>query len=241
MKKLLLLTTVSAFAVCLVFLGSCFKEELITQSISGKVSLYLYDKKFQDNGMSVYLVSNDGTQVSETNDLGEYSFQDVPEGSYDLHFEHNGFGTYKIFNVTHNSIGPTDIDSVLKLQTQSHIQITQTSTSVVSDTVMIEGLCEPGPSSPYSSYLRVLFGRDPGTNPLNYEYYSPIYSTIYNPAILTFNKVELYSMGFQTGDKVYFYLAGESLFSNEYFDPNSGIQMFPNLNEEAGTGSFIVP
>ena len=124
---------------------------------------------------------------------------------------------------------------------KSATQVSNIQSSTVSDTVVITANTNPAGSIGTSVYTRLLFSKDPNLSVMNFEYFTPVYVSKNNPISFRFSAAELISFGFQKGDKIYVNVSGESFWGNDYFDPNMGHQIFPNLLYSAEIVDFIVP
>jgi hypothetical protein len=236
------------FSLAFISLFSCKKETIeipaptLLYDISGSVSLYDDGVTMvSDSGM---LVSIEGSNplVSATTDAnGDFRLEEVEKGTYTLSYSKTGYGTYKIFGVDHTTNDPTIITMTPSLGQKSATQVSMTQANVINDTVVITANTNPAGNIGTSVYTRLLFSKNSNLGAMNFEYFTPVYVSNNNPISIRFSAAELISFGFQKGDKIYVNVSGESFWGNDYFDPNMGHQIFPNLLYSAEIVDFIVP
>jgi hypothetical protein len=93
---------------------------LDTGTLNGKLSVYdEYSWPLPDlSGVKVSLTVNNTAQSVLSDKSGNYQFNGLPAGTYNLSFEKNGYGTMKMFGVSHfaPSILPTVVPEVFILQ-----------------------------------------------------------------------------------------------------------------------------
>ena len=257
MYKLPLLNCLIAI-LCLIGGLSCSSNSNETPTPAGGTlsgSVQLWDDKLttSTDNSGVTITVNDLTNTSATTDAaGKYTFATLPYGLHDFTVSKAGYGSYKLFGVSHNSasISSSSISGTVvpaiqfgKLSTTSI-----TSLSVSGNTyngnpgVSVLYSVSPTPTSVNRGYARYFLSTDQGVSNTNYKYASPIVSVLNNNVTGGFTKDDLLTAGFKSGQPVYLRLYGESVQSNTYTDPNIGIQAFPNLNLTTPSAvSFVMP
>lgn len=221
--------------------------------LSGTVQLWDDKLTTLTDNSGVTVTVTDLTSTSTTTDAaGKYSFATLPYGLHDFTVSKAGYGSYKLFGVSHNpisitssSISGTVVPAIQfgKLATTSVISL-----SVAGNTfngnpgVSVLYSVAPTPTAANRGYVRYFLSTDQGVSTVNYKYASPIVSVLNNNVTGGFTKDDLLTVGFRSGQTVYLRLYGESVQSNVYTDPNVGVQVFPNLNLTTPSAvSFVMP
>jgi hypothetical protein len=245
MRKLLffLIVSISFFA--------CTKDSKPTSVPSGNISgsLQTFDDKLtavsDASGFVVTLMNPGSTSMTTTTDAtGRFSFSNVPYDSYELSFLKSGYGTYRIFGLSHDSAS-TQIP---------HFSVGRTATTTVT-TLTVAGNTfqgEPGvrfnynvgsaPTTTNRAFVRYFLSTSNTVSPTNYTAFSELINFTNNSAETGFTTRELISMGFTSGQTVWVRMFGDSWRSNDYFDPNLRRRVFPNVNTTSPTAiSFVIP
>jgi hypothetical protein len=247
-------------AITSIMIAGCSKSKdttpvVETGTISGTVKLYDDKTNALTNasGVTVSIIGNDG-KVAVTASDGKFSIEGLPFDNYDLSFSKTGYGTYKIFGLTHQKQSNTPSGAVSTTQIARLINLGAVSTSSVSALNAIDATfngvpgieysysISPAPTNSNRGYTRAFLSKARNISPANYIAFSETKSVISNNAIGGFTAEDLYGLGFNSGDSVYVRIYGESFYSNDYTEPSSGKRVFPNLNAvSAESIGFKVP
>jgi len=254
-----MLTSRSVFGFLLfslVFI-SCKKDNNNTVTkgaITGTVTLWNDKTTSQTDASGVLVtIANLPGKTFTTSANGQFRFDDITFDNYDLVFTKAGYGTFKIYGVSHakpsGSTGTTQITTVVPaIQMGAQSTTTITAHTLVSTTfngnpgVSYSYSVSPAPSGSNRGYVRAFLSTSSSVSNTNYTAYSAVRSVLSSPANGGFSLEELNGFGFSSGQTVYIKLYGESFVSNDYTDPSTGKRVFPNLNTTSATAiSFIVP
>lgn len=239
------------FFLILTLATGCKKEEERIP-LSGKITgtIQTWDDKLVSTtdaeGFTVTITSLPNTSTT-TDANGKFSFENLPYDQYDFSFTKSGYGTFRIYGLTHqnNPVGLTNIPLIGMGRTST---TTITNLEVKSNTlngepgVSFNYAISPAPSTSSRAFVRYFLGKTPDVSNTNYTAYSNVinFSNLSNNT--GFTTTELIGMGFQSGQTVYVKLYGDSFKSNDYLDPNTGIRIFPNLNPTTVPAvSFVIP
>lgn len=238
--------------VFILLLFSCSREnntitEIEIGSITGEVNLFSSRGGFaSDENMQITI---EGSNIQGSNPLftvftdsvGNYTFEDMPYGRYDLRFEKEGFGIFKRGDIIHQS-EETIIELPETLSKKSTTGITQLTLSETETGIIISLVTSPPANTFNERYVRIFFNIGSETSPTIFEYFTPVLRAEFTPYIQSFTFEEFESLGFIPGATIFIKAYGESLFSNEYIDPNNGDMIFPNINPNTTSSvSFIMP
>jgi hypothetical protein len=175
-----------------------------------------------------------------TDENGEYLFEDLLFGTYNLVFEKEGYGTYKVFNILHKD-GATNISVIPSLGEKSTTEVDDLTQSQFEQSILVNVPCSPAASSSNTNYLRYFLGLTPQVSNIQHMVPSLGITSNDDPYVITLTKEELNGFGFDTGTTVYIRVYGDSFWSNSYTDPDEGVQ-YPNLNMNTVDAiSFVVP
>ncbi len=234
-------------------LSSCGEEENSAITTGGRMtgSVQVWNDKtssLSDKSGVMVTINNLSGKSTVTAADGSYSFDNVPLDTYDLTFAKAGYGMYKLLGIPHTSATattPTIIPAV-----QFGALSTTTITALAFDKSTYNGVpgvsyiysVNPTPSASNRGYVRAFLGPANAVSNTNYTAYSSLRSLSNNNVTGGFTADELYALGFNSGQTVFLKLYGDSLQSNDYKDPITGKQVFPNLNATSpATISFVVP
>ncbi len=238
----------ATFVLLLVLLVSCSKNDdpvAVTKAdITGSVNLYDEGTTPEEKtGMTVTVLGISPQISAITNTEGKFTLKDVPFGTYTLQYEKAGYGTYRKAGVVHANTGSsTAITSIPSLGRQSTTAITNLSVTQSASAVVLSATTNPAGNAGSRRYLRYFLSASPTVSKNEYGYVSPGFVAQINPYDATLTSANLAGWGFTSGQTVYAKVYGDSFWSNEYEDSNSGRKVFPNLNATASnTVSFIVP
>jgi hypothetical protein len=206
-------------------------------------SVNLYDEGTTQVESHDMTVSIFGTNISAITDVdGRFNLKDVPFGTYDLSYEKSGYGTFKKFNINHESAPTTVITNTPSLGQSSTTAITDLQVSLANDMVTFSITTNPSGNSSNRRYIRYFLSADSSVSNNNYNYYSEGLVVQINPYEATLSSTDLINAGFTSGQTVYVKAYGESFWSNQYEDTTLQRVVFPNLNPLAADAvSFVVP
>ncbi len=212
-------------------------------------SIQLWDDKtstITDNSGVVITVDDLTNTSAQTDATGKYSFGNLPYGLHDLTIAKAGYGSYRLFGVSHTTnANGTNLPAVQlgKLATTSVTSLTVSGTTYNgSPGVSVLYSVSPTPTAANRGYVRYFLSTDKGVSNTNYKHASSILSVLNNNTTGGFTKDDLLTAGFTSGQTVYLRLYGESVQSNAYTDPNIGVTVFPNNNSTTVPAiSFVMP
>ncbi|KPQ14401.1 MAG: Carboxypeptidase regulatory-like domain [Algoriphagus marincola HL-49] len=236
---------IGCFSVLPAFFFSCGGNETPepnpTQgSISG--SVFLYDEssnRVSPEGMRIVLEQNSSTELSSlTNSEGKFSFENIPFGTVNLRFEKEEYGTFKINEISHQSLS-TPITNIPSLGKKSTTQITELEVVTGNDSFTARVSTNPAGNSSNRRYIRFFFSTEDDISNENYQAFSPIFISQENPFERTFSRSELNEWGFTSEGDFYVRVYGESFWSNNYDDPSTGKTIFPNLNPTTVSAELV--
>lgn len=215
----------------------------ILYNISGSVLLFTEDGQFKDSyaGMKVKITDSDPILMVETDEEGNFTFEEVPKGTYSLSFEKDGYGTYKVFEVDHTGDENTFFTSSPSLSEKSTTSVSDVEAELEDESIVIETTLVQDANNSEPRFLRFFFSTSSDLSATKYEAYTDVYKVQINPSAHTFTRDILIKMGFETGETVYVKVVGESVFGNDYEDPDKEMRIFPNILWTDEGDSFIVP
>lgn len=212
------------------------------KNIIGSISLYDEGTNpVSNSGLAVSILDSDPLIKAITNDQGAFELKEVLSGSYTLVFRKPGYGTFKEFDVLHDQTENTYLTEKPSLGQKTSTSVGFLIANVSNDSLILTVSIDPVATPNNPRYCRVFFGDNQNLSPENFVYYTAPLLSINNPFELSFSSAELQSYGFQEGQNVFVNVAGESYFSNEYYDPLLERQIFPNLFWTSGVEHFIIP
>lgn len=231
-----------------VILYSCGSDDGISTppdptsgDISGSVNLYDEGVTQVDpSGMTVR-IEGLSAQATTGND-GSFSLDDIPFGTYTLVYEKAGYGTFKKFDIEHNSIA-TFIADAPSLGQQSSTQITDlTSGTAMNGDILIGGTTDPVANNSNPRIVRVFLSDQGTVSATNFRVALDATQVQITPFEYSFSQSDLLGYGFQSGQTVYVRAYGDSFFGNNYDDPILNRMIYPNLNATSAPAvSFVVP
>lgn len=239
----------SLYSIVLILsLFSCSKDdnsapaEVQLGSITGSVNLFGPRGGFaSDENMLVSIEGSNPLITTLTNEDGNYSFENLPYGRYDLRFEKEGFGTFKRGDIIHQN-EETVIELPENLSEKSATGVSQLTISETNTGVIISLVTSPPANTFNERYVRLFFNIGSETSPTIFEYFTPVLRAEFTPFMLSFTFQEFEELGFISGAPIFIRAYGESLFSNEYIDPNNGDRIFPNINlDTTNSVMFVMP
>lgn len=232
--------TLTALLLLVIFIFSdCTQSNSIPErvgstldsKVTGTVTLYNdLQSKVKAYGMTV---SIEGTSYTATTDSGgKYIFKDVKYGTYSFIFSKPGYGTSRIDTFKHVN-NNDQIPSIVPNKTMGAISstsITALAAEVDGDTIIIHPSTSPAATRDTARGVRFFYGTSASVSGSNYSGYSPVYGLKTGIGSVRVGKEDLYKLGFTPGSTVYVKAYGDSFFSSDYLDLNTGKRVFPNLN-----------
>lgn len=243
MKYLLLLFIGFSF----LFISACTLKNAPPQpnftSANAKGFVSLYDEgttPLSDSGMTVTASSFDTTISVVTDTAGKFFFEDLTYDTYNLTFEKENYGSFKIFDLLHDN-GVSFLTTVPSLGQKSSTEVVDLSQSQFEQSILVNATLNPPASATETKYIRFFMGLTDSISDSQYIEYSQQIVVNSDPAVLTLTQEFLNNTGFDSGTTVYIRVYGDSYWGNEYVDPVLG-QQFPNINPNAVPAiSFVVP
>lgn len=241
-------------AVISLFLFSCSKKDQapdtpVRGSLSGTIQAW-NDKTSSLTDASGILVkiSNLNNFSAVTDAAGRYTIDNVPYDIHDVEISKTGYGTLKVFGITHDGTGSNTGTIVPTISFGQLSTTTVTGLSVAGNTingtpgVSFNYVISPVPGTSNRAFVRYFLSTSPTVSSSEYMAYSIVYNFSNLSNITGFTTNELLGMGFSSGQTVYARMYGDSFRANDYLDPNTGQRVFPNINPAAAAAvSFIVP
>jgi hypothetical protein len=222
-----------------------------TGSITGRLSMYNeFSVALADYSGVVVTLSSGNLTVRDTSGFsGDYHFHGIPIGTYNLVFEYPGFGTYKVYGLSHFPTGlvQTHVQDVVMLQIPVKTAVVSLSSTSTSYYTIVNIYLDTSSLSyvQYNQNFMVLLGNDTSVSPNHY--------------LLKFNTVNqdpgggyTYPLGntdllayFQHGDTAYVRVATYNRYvfgspsatfmldlgsQSFYADPATGEYIYPNMS-----------
>ena len=254
MKNFVLLyLVVVSFGVSLI---SCSKKDS-TPSVPTSGNLFgtiqtWDDKTTSTNDMAgvTVTITNLANKSTTTDAQGRYTFTNLPYDQYDLEISKTGYGTHKVFGITHSydpasSVGTTQIPNISfgKKSTTTVTALAVNGNVVLGEPgVSFSYTVNPTPTPASRAFVRYFLSTAADVSPTKYLAASAVVNFSNGSGITGFSTSQLVGMGFTSGQTVYVKMFGESFITNEYFQPNLGYKIFPNLNLTSQPAvSFVVP
>lgn len=242
MKKL---SSVLMVIVLFSFFVSCTETvaPVLTGSISGFVELYEEDGS-RINDKSGVRVSIEGrNNYAYTNNDGRYSLENVEAGIFNIVFEKEGFGLYKIIAREFVGGGETYLYNIglTKLPTFNVTSLIITKTITPPYLRMSGNLSD---TRNYYRYVMLFFGKreDVSSDPKNYLFANTAYvyrdSTSYSISFL--DKENFIERGFNSGEIVHVAVYSISYGYWGVYDPETGREFFYNVGTSPVKSSFIL-
>jgi hypothetical protein len=196
-------------------------------------------------------ITNLANKSTTTDAQGKYSFANLPYDQYDIEISKTGYGTMKVFGITHAynaaaaTVGATQIPNISfgKKSTTTVTALSVSGNNVLGEPgVSFSYTISPAPTPASRAFVRYFLSTTSDVSPTKYFAASAVVNFSNGSAITGFSTSQLVGMGFTSGQTVYAKMFGESFITNEYFQPNLGYKVFPNLNLTSPPAvSFVVP
>lgn len=219
-------------------------EPETSANIIGSVNLYDESiNKVDNSGMSVRIEGLAHNNMTLTDAEGNFTFEDVPFGKYNLVYEKSGYGTYKLFDLEHSNTGnSTVIEEAKSLGQISSTSVTNLTVNASENQITIEVTTDPVANIGNTKYIRFFFSSQPNVSSENYDSVMETLIVQITPYALYLDAQSFDELGYQGGETVYVKCYGESFWGNNYTDQELGREIFPNVNPNSAiAASFIVP
>lgn len=247
-------------AYCLlgcILIASCSKKDTApVLPTSGNLTgnIQTWDDKLTSTtdmaGITVTLTNLANTSTT-TDAQGKFSFANLPFDEYDLEISKSGYGTMKLLGVTHaydpsaSTVGTTVIPgfSFGKKSTTTVTAFSVSGNNLSGEPgVSFNYTVSPVPTTASRAFVRYFLSNTADVSSTKYKAVSNVVNFSNLSAITGFTTSQLVGMGFSSGQTVYVRMYGDSFITNEYFQPNLGYKIFPNLNVTTVPAvSFVVP
>jgi len=239
---------IKTLTLLLLVLASCAKDEpdppdADKSDVFGSVKLFDEGQTQISNAGMVVSIEGTVPLISDTSDAdGDFRLKDVLFGNITVVYSKEGYGTYKLINLPHNNTGqhnqlPTPV--LGQLSSTSVIGLTD---SVGTDNVRLFITIDPEATVDGPKYVRLFFGL---VNTVDFNEYTSTFKLTFieqSPNEVLLTPIQLSNLGFSSGETVYVKVYGDSFYSNDYFDPGTGFQVFPNVSPvSASEVSFVSP
>ncbi len=242
-------------------LSACSKEDEFSLYLKGDIIGYAYcfdefGNKLEDfSGIQVY-TEPDRKYSAVTDPNGRYVLRGVINGTYDLSFEKEGFGTMKLQGVEHLGGKSTVMEYYYKDQAPfiyQNITAQINNIYLVNDTIQAS-VSHPGQNNPANLYMRFFFSSEEnfeiGSAPViknivlyNFDgaYRSSVLSEIedlpFEPGQTVYYKASIYTTTNAIMLFNYYYISG----IDTYYDYNTNTIIYPNLSNESEEFTFSMP
>jgi hypothetical protein len=196
----------------------------------------------------VFEKAGGGSGITAMSDAtGKYTVDDLAFGTYNLTFSKSGYGTFKLFGVIHQE--SPSLSTQIPNQALGKLSTTTVTGLVVASNIIDGGPgvrfnydISPAPSTSSRAFVRYFLSTNTNVSPTNYQKYTLLLSYSNTSNSTGFSKDSLTAMGFTAGQTVFARMYGDSWKSNDYKDPVSNKQVFPNINlTTVPAVSFLVP
>ena len=236
MKKSYL--SVSIILILALVIYSCKKDSSNNPpSNAGRIlgTVTLYDDRttaLTPEGMTVTI---DGTAFTAvTNASGQFSFDNVPNDTYNLTYSKADYGIFKLKGFVHT--GTASSSALVPGKTLGKISTTTVSTIAVTtnvDSVFLTATISPAATGASTRGVRFFYSTQSSISGTNYQTYSPVYTVRSATGSIRIAKSDLLAAGLLSGATIYVRAYGDAYFSNDYDDAATGKTIFPNLNQTA--------
>ena len=213
-----------------IFLYGCAVDHIppVTKgNIEGNVAVFNeYGSAAGDpSNVKVRLEGGNSIRETLTDKDGNWSFNDVPAGTYDIILSKEGFSTFKILRTPH--VGGT----LATVPYMNVIPLYQKTTQIITEAEVIKvgsAIGGRAKGTNIHQFFVAFIGHAGSNSPQNYvDYY---HRKI--PSGLAMEVWEYKAMGFKSGDKISIRFYGSIPIVYRYFDPEFNEMIFANLSED---------
>jgi hypothetical protein len=236
------------FILIPIIIVSCKKEEteIIDKKIKASYEGLVLSEGNDNSDFKVEITNEkDFHEITYTDSLGLYRFENLDFGLYNIIFSKTGYGTFKRYEV---------YVSGLYVYTSDYVRLYPINQSVINS---IDSIPDPGKyyyldiffKMTLDNYrkpdLLVVFSKNSDCNIDNFDYSLILNYSRFNPAdeLRTYFTLNyLVNNGFSKGDKVYFRLYPKDTGDKGYFDYNLNKFIFSTANVNGGSElcSFVI-
>lgn len=251
--------SIICLSLMLLFTG-CSDEDEFAPNLKGDIIGYAYcfdefGNPFEDFSGIHVLTEPNREYHAITDENGKYVIKDVINGTYNLSFEKEGFGTMKLQSVKHLGGNPTVMGNL----TEGAPYIFEMSTTKITSLEVINDSLQAvvslsGQYKPNLLYMNLYFSTqqnfaiensETSKDEVVHEYYTMYRSTLSFSNHLPFESgTTVFFKGFIYTDKnaavmLYtpYYMSGIST----YYDYETNKTIYPNIGDESAEFSFIMP
>jgi len=258
LKTVLVLTLLSPS-----FYVGCTKDEDYLPGLSGNMvgNVYTFDEfgnvlEDQSN-VKVTAIGMDQSYSRHSDPTGRFELEDLPTGTYELHFEKSGFGVLKQFGVQHLGGKPTILPFVSTSERAYFLyempSTTITSMTLVNDSLSVDfsfTIADPPNAVP----VRIYYSASENFTLISADFVNPAY--LWNTGGQYYCKVNFYEAPFDPGERIYFKACRFTdigafqlplqwqrtiIGTGTYYDYELNEIIYPNLGNESAQYSFIFP
>jgi len=240
----------------------CSKDEYLP-GLKGNMVGYVYTLDEFGNlledrsNVKVTAIGLDQSYSAGSNSKGRFVLEEVPTGTYELHFEKEGFGVLKQFGVQHLGGKPTILLNT-RDEEQAYILYEMPASiidhlSIVNDSMACKFSFAIIPNPSTSFLLKVYFSSSDNFTRQNAEYIENV--TIWNTDGTYWGRFRFPEAPFNPGETVYYKacrFTANSVFRpptqnwdvfgvDIYFDYELNETIYPNLGDESEQYSFAFP
>jgi hypothetical protein len=245
------------FSILIIALSlACSEKDEFEPYLEGDIIGYAFCYDEYGNDLEVYngikVVTEPGRKYSAVTDKnGRYVLKHVLNGTYNLSFEKEGFGTMKMIGIQHLGGGPTIISYHYS---NDYVVIFQNITTEITamhyqNDSLIADLAFSGEYKEGIVYVRLLFSTTENFDlqsaeaskstelwyrGINYKsYYGDVSKGLpFSPGETVYCKAAIYS-------DIYYY--SDLLWISKYYDFETGTIVYPNISNENYEFSFVMP
>jgi hypothetical protein len=235
-----------------------------TGSIAGQLNLYNeFSIPLDDESGTVVTITSGSLQFTDTTNIaGQYHFSGLATGTYDLSYQKLGYGTMKVFGVSHfgGGLTPTAVEKVYVVQIPQKTAPDSLTATVNNGSYVYFDLHLDTSSLQYQQYygnLEIFIGTDRNVGPNDYV---TMGQTAFSPDGVggylgfLYKNDPTFPLPFHTGDSLYavaytfnLYLQPNNAYGyytypnpgETYIDPQTGREVYPNLSKPSNIFGFI--
>ena len=258
-----LLKNLSAICIAAIFLlPACSEEDEFSPYLEGDIIGYAYC--FDEFGnepedfSGITVVTEPGRKYSAVTDAdGRYVLKGVINGTYNLSYEKEGFGTMKLQGIRHLGGSPTMMEKYAPGYAPFVYQFISSEITglEISNDTLRANFNTSDPYKPYFFFLRLFFSREENFSIESVEAIRNIRADELFDSYKKSVSSEINSLPFESGETVYFKaciftekLNALFIYNNKYvsgietyYDFDTNTTIYPNLSHESDEFSFIMP
>lgn len=208
-------------------------------------SVKLFDEgptQISNAGMAVSIEGSSPLNTDTSDDDGSFRLSDVLFGKITVVYSKEGYGTYKLVNLPHDDTGQHNELPTPVLGQLSSTSVSQLTFELGTDNVKLFITIDPEGTVDAPKYVRLFLHSESPVDNNNYTSTIKLTFNTETPNDVILTSIQLSSLGFPSGVTVYVKAYGDSFYSNDYFDPEMGFQIYPNVNPvSASEVTFVSP